>query len=104
MRGGHRLGITGETVKEFFRTEDTRRFALTILISVVYALGLIGRVAYPLATAVYIVAFILAFEYRWTKPLSTQVGTVLFALLIGVATSGAVTAVFRYVFLVNLPG
>lgn len=104
IRGGHRLDINRQTIGNFFKSEETRRFSLTIVISVIYALVLVGRVAYPVATALYVVAFVLTFEYQWKKPFATQIKTVLIALLVGVLTSGAVTGVFRYLFLVNLPG
>ncbi len=104
LQKGYRLGISGGTVKDFFSSEVTKRFALTIAISVIYALVLLGRISYPIATGVYIFAFIFIFEYEWKKSFSDQLKKVLMALVISVIFSAAVTGVFRYLFLVNLPG
>jgi hypothetical protein len=104
IRQGYRLEITGRTIGDFFRHEETRRIALTIAISVVYGVVLIGRIPYELATGLYVAAFIVVFEYRWKEPLAGQGKTVALALLIGALTAAIVGLVFRYVFLVNLPG
>jgi hypothetical protein len=104
IRKGYELGLTGQTVKEFFTAESTKRFALTILISVIYALVLLGRILYSVATALYMFTFIFIFEYEWKKPFIQQWQRVLIALVIAVLVSAGVTTVFQYLFLVNLPG
>ena len=104
LREGHRLGITGQTVKAFFTAESTKRFALTILISVIYALVLLGRTYYSVATAIYVFVFIFIFEYEWKRPFVEQWLRVLIALIIAVLVAVGVTTVFQYLFLVNLPG
>jgi putative tricarboxylic transport membrane protein len=103
-RKGYRLGINASTIEGFFKAETTRRLLITIGVSVVYAIGLLDRIPYPLATAIYIFSFIVIFEYRLREPLAAQWKTLLFAAAIAVLISGAVTVVFRYLFLVTLPG
>jgi len=103
-RKGYRLGINGRTVKEFFTAQQTRRLVITIVISVLYALVLLGRVPYPIATGIYVLAFILLFEYKWKSPARSQWKTLLFAVIVAVSTAVLVTAVFQYLFLVSLPG
>ena len=103
-RQGYRLGITGATLGSFFRAETTRRLLITIGVSVVYAVGLLDRIPYPLATAIYIFSFIVIYEYRLKEPLAAQWKRLILALAIAVMISAAVTAVFRYLFLVSLPG
>ncbi len=76
------------------------RIALTLLLTLVYAVGIVGHLPFWLATFLFIAAFILVFE------LSGDGGgprSVLAAVLIGAVVSGAVSAIFRYVFLVRLP-
>lgn len=104
VQKGYRLGLTGGTVKEFFTSETTKRFALTIAVSIIYALVLLGRIPFPIATGVYIFTFIFIFEYQWKKSFLVQWKRVLMALAVAVVFSAAVTGVFRYLFLVNLPG
>lgn len=104
VRKGYKLEITGQTVKTFFTSESSKRFALTILISVIYALVLLGRTFYSIATLLYVFAFIFVFEYEWKKPFIQQWKRVLIAVIIAVLVSAGVTAVFQYLFLVNLPG
>ena len=71
--------------------------------SMVYALGLISRMPFAVATALYIAGFVLYFRWRERRTRAFGIGTVLFAAGFGVVTSVAVSALFRYGFLVRLP-
>jgi hypothetical protein len=104
IRKGYRLGVSGRTARAFFAAEMTRRFALTILVSVAYALGLLGHMPYEFATAIYVFAFVIIFEYKWKQSFTSQWKKVGLALLVALVAAFAVGAVFRYLFLVNLPG
>jgi uncharacterized MnhB-related membrane protein len=68
------------------------RFALAGALFVIYALGLVSRVPYWLATFVFVAGFIAIFQRR-----------IVFALVAGACTSAAVTFLFQSVFLVRLP-
>jgi hypothetical protein len=104
LRKGYRLGVNGMSVRTFLTAEMTKRFAVTIIVSVIYGLGLIGRLPYEIATAVYAFAFIFIFEYKWKAGFRAQWKRVLLAAFVAVLVAGAVGSVFRYLFLVNLPG
>lgn len=68
------------------------RFALAVTLFAVYALGLVSRLPYWLATFVFVAGFIALFRRR-----------IVFALVVGACTSAAVTVLFQSVFLVRLP-
>ncbi|MGE3346335.1 MAG: tripartite tricarboxylate transporter TctB family protein [Ramlibacter sp.] len=76
-----------------------RRIAITLVLCLVYAAGLIGRVPFWLATGL----FVAAFTWTFTPPEQALPRRVLAALVAGVLTSTVVTLVFQQVFLVRLP-
>jgi hypothetical protein len=104
IRKGYRLGLDGAAVSRFFKAEITKRFALTILVSVAYGWGLIGRINYEISTAIYIFAFIVIFDVKWRQGIKTQWKKILIAFVIAVLVGGVVGTTFRRLFLVNLPG
>lgn len=67
-----------------------------LALCLVYAVGLIGRVPYWLATFIFVTAFIMAFEYPARRRMA-------WAPVYGAATSLIVTYLFEFVFLVRLP-
>ena len=70
--------------------------------SVFYALGLVGRMPFAVATAIYLAGFVGWFlwrDVRPERPARTALGVVAFAVL----TAVSVSALFRYGFLVRLP-
>ena len=79
------------------------RVGWTLVISLIYAVGFLGRIDYTLATLLYIFVFIVLFEYRWTAPLSGQLKILGYALLQALIASFLITLVFRKLFLVDLP-
>ncbi len=103
-RKGYFLGITRGSVKSFFTSVETVRLLTTIVASVAYALVLLGRIPYPLATGLYVLVFVLVFEYKLKEPLARQWKTVILAVVLAVLAAVLVTAVFQYLFLVELPG
>ena len=104
IRKGYKLGLDGAAVSRFFKAEMTKRFAVTILVSVAYGWGMIGRINYEVATAVYIFAFIVIFDVKWRQGIKTQWKKILIAAIIAVLVGGIVGTTFRRLFLVNLPG
>jgi hypothetical protein len=102
-RKGYRLGLTRETIRAFFADASTRRFLITLFLSVIYGVFVLRRIPYALATGLYVLAFILIFEYRPGERLFSQKRTLFFSFLEALLVSAGVTLVFRYLFLVDLP-
>lgn len=76
-----------------------RRIAITLVLTLVYAGLLIGRVPFWLATALFVAVFVASFAPEDQAPLRRLVVSV----LAGVLTSAVVTFVFQHIFLVRLP-
>jgi putative tricarboxylic transport membrane protein len=69
----------------------------------VYALGLVGRMPYWLATAVFVTLFIIVFEWDRGGAPARRAVRIGWALALGIATGLAVSYVFSDLFLVRLP-
>ncbi|MEO3433494.1 tripartite tricarboxylate transporter TctB family protein [Inquilinus sp. CAU 1745] len=82
---------------------STERLLGVIAVCLVYALGLVGRMPFWLATAIFVAAFIAIFEWDRGGPPARRYARLAWALFLGVATGIAVTYVFRDLFLVRLP-
>lgn len=79
------------------------RLAISALLCLVYAAGLIGRLPFWVATTLFVAAFILLFEWRSGATPRQLVRGVAQAAAIGAGTGIAVTLVFEKLFLVRLP-
>ena len=101
-RIGKDVALPEGAVKAFFGGVPTRRMAATIVLGVLYSLGL-GTVNFVLLTALFIFVFVLVFEYDRGKSPGAQKKKIFFAALLAVCASFAVMGVFQYLFLVNLP-
>ena len=104
IRKGYKLGVDAAAMKRFFTAEMTKRFAVTVLVSVAYGWGLIGRINYEISTLIYIFTFIVIFDVKWRQGIKTQWKKILIAFVIAVLVAGIVGTTFRRLFLVNLPG
>ena len=100
MKG--KVGVSLASIKETITAVGALRIIATIVLCLCYSFFL-GKVLFPLLTFLFIFAFILFFEYDRKMPLKPQVKKVLIAALVAILASGAVTALFRYLFLVRLP-
>jgi putative tricarboxylic transport membrane protein len=69
---------------------------LVLVLCLGYAVGLVGRMPFWLATFAFVTAFIAVFEYPERRRMAL-------APLYGAATSALVTYLFETVFLVRLP-
>jgi hypothetical protein len=103
IRKGYQLGLSREILRQYFTDESTRNFLLALIFSLVYGVFLLTRIPYSLATGLYILFFILIFEYRPKENISSQKKTIVYSLVEAVSVSAGVTLVFRYLFLVDLP-
>jgi Tripartite tricarboxylate transporter TctB family len=76
-----------------------RRIRLALPLCLFYAIALLGRVPFWLATATFVAVFTWSFTPNGVSP-PRRLGA---ALTSGVITSAVVIGVFQYVFLVRLP-
>ncbi len=94
-----------EEAKEPAETPGAARsLAVVLALVVIYTVVLIGSIAFWLATALFVFAFIVWFEWKPSeaaKPRLLRIGT---ALLQAVLVAVAVTLLFEEVFKVALPG
>jgi putative tricarboxylic transport membrane protein len=81
--------------------QDARRLATAALLGVLYAGVLVGRVPFWMASALFVCAFTVAFE--WGQGPGGRARRVAEAALIGLGTGLAVTLVFEKLFLLRLP-
>lgn len=105
INGGYRFGPGPGTVTvgEWIRSGEAQRIGLTIILSTIYALGMIGRINYMIATLLYIFAFILVFEWKKGAPIGAHRRILILAGIEAVVATLVIAGVFRYVFLVDLP-
>lgn len=101
--GGHRLGLSAGKARALLAEPGNRRLLVTLFLAMGYAGVLIGRVSYELATGLFIVAFIVIFE--WEKGLTpARYGKLLaVAAALSALTTALVSWVFEHLFLVTLP-
>lgn len=76
-----------------------RRVLLTLVVSLAYAIGLIGRVPFTVATVI----FLAVFMYLFTPAEASMKRRLTVAALASVITTGVIVLVFEQVFLVRLP-
>jgi putative tricarboxylic transport membrane protein len=78
------------------------RAAIATALSLVYTLGLIGRVPFSVASVLFIFAFIMVFDVSPERPRGLA-RRALFAGIAAIATTAVVAFVFERIFLVRLP-
>lgn len=102
-RKGYRLDLSGKIAAQWFLKPMSIRLWLTILLTVFYAWGLIGRIPYPIATFLFIFVFIMVFEYSSQEKTVKKIKRLIIALVVAGISSAIISAVFQYGFLVRLP-
>ncbi len=75
------------------------RALLALVLCLVYALGLLGRLPFLWATGLFVFAFIAAFSFRRARPLRSLGG----AAVMAPAVAFSVSLLFEQLFLVRLP-
>ena len=78
-----------------------RQVGLTLVLTLGYAGLLVGRLPFWLATFLFVLAFVVVFE--WRAAASARLRRVAFAALYATLLSATVTYVFQEIFLVRLP-
>lgn len=97
--GGYRLG--GGTAGP--ADPALRRLGLAVLLCLAYAAGLVGRIDFWLATALFVGLFVALFEWPLAASAADRWKRLAFAVAFGLVVSTVVTYVFQEVFLVRLP-
>jgi hypothetical protein len=100
---GYRLGLNAAVLKNSSQNPSFKRMSVTCLVCVTYGLGLVGYINYYLATFLYVFAFLTLFQVDFSENLFMQRKTIIGSFTLAVLISGVVGAVFRYLFLVDLP-
>lgn len=79
------------------------RLILTLVLTLLYAGGLVGRLPFWLATGLFVFAFVALLEWRKGWPPAERFRAVAFAAVYAVIVAAIVTWVFQEIFLVRLP-
>jgi hypothetical protein len=95
-RGWRRFGA-------LFVSPEAARVAVTAALALVFPLGLIGRMPFWAASALFVFLFIVVFERGFGGSPHPWWRTLLTAALQAALVGGLVTVVFQYGFLVRLP-
>ena len=101
VRGGWRFW-TGGSLRALTGAAN-QRLSLSLVLTIGYAAGLVGRAPYWLATAAFVFLFIVLFEWRGDRGVGGHARAGALALVLAVMVAVAVTAIFQLVFLVRLP-
>lgn len=80
-----------------------RNVGLALALCLAYAVGLVGRVPFFWATAVFVAAYAGLFTWRDAEGERGLARVAIMAAGFGVLVSAAISALFRYGFLVRLP-
>jgi len=102
-----KAGAVAGLAKPWAPTADGRlslkRASLATLLSLIFTLGLIGRLPFLVASALFVFAFIMVFDVSATGAPSRIARRATIAAITAVVTSVVVTLVFERIFLVRLP-
>jgi len=79
------------------------RIVLAAVLAIAFAAGLIGRLPFWLAATIFVVCFILAFEWEPRMPPRLLARDALIALGIGLATGLGIQTLFERLFLIRMP-
>ena len=102
IRSKGKVGISGTGVKELLADIGVRRIISTTVLCVGYAL-LLGKLWFPVITFLFVLIFIVFFEYELKEPFKPQIKKILIAALVALIVSVSVTVVFEELFFVRLP-
>jgi len=102
-RKGYRLGLNRQTLNNFLLDTSLQRMLLTIFICIVYGILLVGRLNYYVATFIFVLIFLILFQFRRSEDSTARAKLLTLGVLQALLTAGIVGAVFRYLFLVDLP-
>jgi putative tricarboxylic transport membrane protein len=100
-RGARRAGADApSTPREGY---STARLFMAAALCLVFAVGMVGRLPFWLAAALFVFAFTTLFEWRPGMAPRERARRLVIAAVLGIATGVLVTLVFQHGFLVRLP-
>lgn len=85
------------------RRRSVGRIALATALTLVFAVGMIGRMPFWLAAAAFVFVFILVFELRRGVPFANLARDAAWAAAIALAAGWSATLLFQNVFLIRMP-
>ncbi|TQV73252.1 tripartite tricarboxylate transporter TctB family protein [Denitrobaculum tricleocarpae] len=92
-----------ESLPDLRMPESRKRVLLAVVLTLIYALGLLGRVPFIAATAIFVFSFTLSFEHLIDKDRAKLPRRAAIAALLAAAVSVAISFLFQDLFLVQLP-
>ena len=101
VRGALKRGPAGPRARR--EGYSNARLVLAAVLCLAFAAGMVGRLPFWFATAIFVFFFILLFEWRAGQPWRERARPMITALVTAAATGGLVVLVFERVFLVRLP-
>lgn len=102
IRKGYKIRLSSQGMKLFFKNNSIKRFFIALFLSVFYVI-LLGKINYFILTTIYILIFIISFEFTINKSVFFQRKILFFALFEAVLIAASISYIFRYLFLVTLP-
>ena len=102
-RKGYKLYVSGHVLKSTMQDASFKRMVITCSVCVLYGLGMVGTISYYLATFIYVFAFLIIFQYRFSDEYNNQRKLIGWSFVQAMLIAGTVGVVFRYLFLVDLP-
>ena len=102
-RGGLRLELYGARPGDLLRHERPRRTVLALLLTLGYALGLVGWLPFGVATGIFVAIFVALFEWQPGLGARGAARIAAVAVTLGALTGVIVPVVFEDLFLIRLP-
>ncbi|MBT0959439.1 tripartite tricarboxylate transporter permease [Alphaproteobacteria bacterium KMM 3653] len=104
LRRGGFAGIGRETFRIDWADGAVRRVALTLGLTLTFALGMIGHLPFAIAASLFVFAFLVLLDRRTLPGLGDiQARPLIFAAVLSLVVGFGVQALFSEVFLVRLP-
>jgi len=101
-RQGYQLKISFGGMIELVKRRSIKRLIIALILSISYV-RLLGKMNYFLLNSLYILLFILAYEFDFNERLMKQKKTIIIAFSEAILIAGSIALVFQYLFLVRLP-
>ena len=101
-RQGYHIHISLNGIIELMRRRSIKRLIIALFLSLAYV-RLLGKMNYFLLNSLYILLFILAYEFDFRKSMIKQKRTLILAISVAFLIAGSIALVFQYLFLVRLP-